>query len=81
LTVQQFNNVIGAYTFQGDQILIKPVVPTGSTVKFLYITDNIVKSKDGVRKKVFTDDTDVFRLDERVLELGIVWQWKANKGL
>jgi hypothetical protein len=28
----------------------------------------------------FTDDADSFRLDERLLKLGMVWQWKANKG-
>jgi hypothetical protein len=28
----------------------------------------------------FTNDGDVFRIDERLLKLGMIWQWKANKG-
>lgn len=31
-------------------------------------------------KEEFTSDDDVFRLDERVLKLGMIWPWKANKG-
>jgi hypothetical protein len=28
----------------------------------------------------FTADTDSFALDERLLKLGMIWQWKSQKG-
>ena len=35
---------------------------------------------DNSTKAAFTADSDTFRLDEELLKLGIVWQWKASKG-
>ena len=35
----------------------------------------------GTRKMAFDHDDDAFQLDERLLRLGMIWQWKANKGL
>lgn len=35
----------------------------------------------GSRKSAFETDEDGFQLDERLLRLGMIWQWKANKGL
>ena len=29
---------------------------------------------------VSVNDADTFRLDERLFKLGMIWQWKANKG-
>lgn len=81
LQVQNFAVLVGAWTMIGDQILIKPAVPNASTVEFYYLTDQIVKDKDGNKKSAFSDDGDIFRLDERILKLGMIWQWKANKGL
>ena len=26
------------------------------------------------------NDADEFRISERILKLGMIWQWKANKG-
>ena len=46
------------------------------TVKFFYISNYIATGKTA-----FTSDGDVFLLDERLLTLGVIWQWKANKGL
>jgi hypothetical protein len=81
LQVQNVRQLIGAWTIIGDQIQINPVVPSGHSVKFYYITKNIVKPTDGPAKAAFTLDTDSYVLDERVLRLGIIWQWRANKGL
>jgi hypothetical protein len=35
----------------------------------------------GTRKAAFTEDGDFFQLDDRLLRLGMIWQWNANKGL
>ena len=51
------------------------------TAKYYYITKNIVDPVTGANKEAFTIDTDTFLLDEKVLRLGVIWQWKSNKGL
>lgn len=81
ITVQNFRSIIGAWTMLGEQILIKPAMANLSTAQFYYITNLIIKDVGGTPKAAFTADDDVFRLDERVLKLGMIWQWKANKGL
>lgn len=55
----------------GGALYIRPVVPASETVSFFYV------------KKIaeFTTDSQEFVLDERLLTLGIIWQWKAQKGL
>jgi hypothetical protein len=35
----------------------------------------------GTRKAQFDDDDDGFQIDEKLLFLGMLWQWKAYKGL
>lgn len=80
LTVQNFATLVGAWTIIGEQVQIKPAVANLTTAQFYYLTDKIVKDAGGTPKTAFTADDDVYRLDERVLKLGIIWQWKANKG-
>ncbi|RUX96149.1 MULTISPECIES: hypothetical protein [unclassified Mesorhizobium] len=80
LAVQNFANLVGAWTMIGEQILIKPPVANLTTAQFYYITNLIIKDNAGAPKAAFTADDDVYRLDERVLKLGMIWQWKANKG-
>lgn len=72
--------VIGAWTLIGDEMHFLPAVPNTETVQFYYISNLIVAPATGANKTTFTVDTDTFRLDERVLKLGMIWQWKANKG-
>ncbi|RWG02573.1 hypothetical protein [Mesorhizobium sp.] len=81
IQVQNFQPLVGAWTVVGEQMLIKPALPNLSTVQFFYLSSNIVKDKDGNAKASFAADDDVFRLAERVLKLGMIWQWKANKGM
>lgn len=54
----------------GGSLYIRPVVTPGEAVSYFYV------------KKVpaFSSDSDTFALDERLLTLGIIWQWKAQKG-
>lgn len=59
------------WTIYGDELYINPIVPTGETVSYFYIKS----------LATITADADVFSIGERLLTLGIIWQWKANKGL
>lgn len=54
--------------------------PVG-TATFPYISSNFARSNDGEAKSRFTADDDEFVLSERLLTLGLIWRWKAQKGL
>ena len=70
----------GEWTLYGGQIHIVPVMPVGTTARFAYLDKNCVVLNSGGVGDRFTNDADSFRLDERLLKLGMIWQWKAHKG-
>jgi hypothetical protein len=85
LQVQDFQAVVGAWTLIGDYIEVRisgPTDPlaTGDTVKFYYISTKYAADTGGTPKTSFTSDTDVFRLDERILKLAAIYKWKEGKG-
>lgn len=61
----------------GGEIQIKPAMASAQTARYYYQSNIIVSGG----KSAFTVDTDTFLLPERLLTLGIVWRWKAQKGL
>lgn len=80
LDVQDFDFVVNAWTIYGGQMHIKPALSSGVTAKFFYQSNKIVTNA-GNTKATFTADDDEFRLNEELLKLGMIWQWRANKGL
>jgi hypothetical protein len=72
---------LGSYTLLGGQMVFNPVLELAETATFFYLTSYIVTDVDGALKATFTANDDTFRLSERLLKLGIIWQHKANKGL
>jgi hypothetical protein len=77
---QNWFDPAGEWTMLGGQMLIQPVLAVGITAYFPYLEKNCVALNSGGNGDRFLDDADSFRLDERLLKLGMVWQWKANKG-
>jgi hypothetical protein len=62
-----------------------PYVPPESAVPpetavFTYMDKNCVQLASGGYGDSFLSDGDSFVLDERLLKLGMVWNWKQNKG-
>jgi len=82
LAMEQYvgNWVTGAWTIIGSDIHIRPIVASAVTVRYYYLDKNFALDTLGAIKSEFTVDTDTFRLDDRVLKLAIIWQWKAQKG-
>lgn len=80
LDVHVYDLVINAWIIYGGQMHIRPAMASGVTAKFFYQSNLIVAPGSGDNKVAFTSDTDSYRLDEQLLKLGIIWQWKANKG-
>jgi len=81
MTIRQFNLVAGAWTIHGDQIHIKPAPANGEEVKYFYMSSKWALDNNGSAKAAFTADNDTFRLSEKLLELCVIWKWRANKGL
>jgi hypothetical protein len=81
LDIRQFGFVTGAWTMLADRINIKPPPANGEAIKFYYMSRKWAKDEAGIPKTAFLTDNDSFRLSERLLELCMIWQWKAAKKL
>jgi len=64
----------------GLSMYIHPILDVGETTSFFYLDKNCVKLASGGYSDVFMADLDEFRLDERLLKLAMIYQWKAQKG-
>ena len=68
----------------GGQINIKPAPDATETIRGYYQTKNRISFSVGgatTYKSAFTTDADVFRLNERLLKLGLIWRFRHLKGL
>jgi hypothetical protein len=70
----------GEWTIIGDDMLIFPILQVGQSVTFAYLNKNCIRLSGGGYGDQFVNDSDSFRIDERLLKLAMIWQWKANKG-
>ena len=80
LDIQSFDFIINAWILYGGQLQIKPALANTVTAQFFYQSNLIVEDSAAATKAQFTADDDVYRLDEGLLELGCIWEWKSNKG-
>jgi hypothetical protein len=78
--VNYYNAPHGEWTIYGGQMHIWPIMAVGVTASFPYLDRNCVALASGGNGFEFMADGDLFRLSERLLRLGMIWQWKANKG-
>jgi hypothetical protein len=69
----------GEWIVLGGQFQVTPAMPVGETARFYYVSNLIVAPNSGPNKTTFTADSDTFRLPERLLRLGIVWRWRADR--
>lgn len=61
----------------GGNLNVMPIMPVGVPLSYGYISTSIVVGSDPT---TFTADTDTFVLDDELLRLGIIWNWKKSKG-
>lgn len=69
----------GGWIYLGGEFQFHPA-PSGDT-SFPYISNRIVRDESGVMKERFTSNEDEFVLCERLLELCLMWRYRAQKGL
>ena len=76
--------VTGPYTMmriRGGNFIALPTMTAGHTVAFEWMTKNWCESSGGTDQSVWTADTDTGLLAEDLMALGVIWRWKAFKGL
>lgn len=67
--------------FRNDGLHIYPVPTIADTITYDYIINTPVLAVDGTSYKTeFSADTDSYLLGDRILRLGIIWRYKADKG-
>lgn len=89
VTPQEWQNLIAwtsspiqdTFRMRGGDILVTPTPPAGETWAFEYISKNFCQSNTGTAQSAWAADTDTGILDERLMAAGIVWRYKAKKGL
>lgn len=74
------SNVYDHFRIRGGNLLIDPIPDAGETLAFEYMSELWCESSGGTAQAAWEDDTDVGRLDEELLTLGLIWRWKAMKG-
>lgn len=80
--LMSFSSTQGSWIVLGGYLQIKhPTMPVGTDAKFYYVSNAVVAPAAGSNKAAFTLDTDSFRLPEILLELELIWRWRAAKGL
>lgn len=81
MEIRQFNQIAGMWTLFGGQIHIRPAPAVGEEVKFFHMSKLWARDDQGSLKEGFANDADTFRLSETLLELCMIWKWRAQKGL
>ena len=70
------------YRIQGDQLKFFPAPAAGQDCYFEYSSKAFATDSAGVTPKTaFTADSDLSLHSEDIMTLGLIWRWKANKGL
>lgn len=69
------------FRIRGNAILMSPNPPAGETVAYEYISKNFCASSGGTTQADWAADSDVSRLDEGLMTLGLIWRFRQVKGL
>ena len=69
------------YRIRANKILFSPVPPASESVYYEYVSRYWCESSGGTDQEDWAADSDLPRLPENVLTLGLVWRWRAAKGL
>jgi hypothetical protein len=81
MEVQNYTSAVGRWTIIGEDLTFAPAPSSGETVKYYYRSKYFARDNAANPIAAFASDDNTFRLDEHLLTLGMIWQWRANKGL
>jgi hypothetical protein len=77
---KQVTYVNPTFRIRGDAWLMTPTPPADETIAFEYVSKNFCKA-GATPQAAWAADADVARLDEGLMTLGLVWRFRAAKGL
>ena len=69
------------YRIMGNELHFFPIPAAGNTCAFEYVSKYWVNTSVGGFSGSWTNDDDTTVLDEDIVVNGLVWRWKAAKGL
>lgn len=70
------------WRFYGDDIQFYPTLPAGQVLNYEYRSEYWVTDSSGTTGKPRpTADSDLFRLPENLLKLGLIWRFRQDRGL
>ncbi len=70
------------YIMRGNHVRFIPVPVAGNTIAFEWISKNWVSvTASSTTSSTWTADADTGLLDEEIMTQGMLWRWKAAKGL
>jgi hypothetical protein len=79
LRTLSFATLANAWTLLGGRIHVQPALVPGVAATYAYQSKLFARGAGGDKGR-FDNDADEFILNEELLKLGIVWQWKSQKG-
>lgn len=77
------NNITGPnlyYLLRGNYLRILPTPAAGDTLAFEWASKNWCETSGGTGQSEWGADSDVGRLSEDIMGLGVVWRWKRING-
>ena len=72
--------ITDAFRIRGNSFLITPTPSTGDTYAYEYVTENWCQSAGGTGQTEWSADDDIGVVDEKLMQLGIVWRWLQING-
>ena len=69
-----------AWRIYGSHFYIIPAPTVADAVQFEYVSKNWCQSSGGTGQTAWAADTDTGILDEDIMQLGIIWRYRADLG-
>lgn len=77
----QINGPFNSFRIIGDAINFYPIPVAGQVCAFEYISRNWITTTTSATSAVWTNDADIPNINDQLIILGLIWRWKAAKGL
>lgn len=69
------------FRIRGGNLIVIPTMTASQACAFEWVSKNWCASSGGTGQEAWAADTDTGRIDEKTMAQGIMWRWKAAKGL
>lgn len=69
------------FRLQGSTIEFLSALPAGAEVQMAYVQTTWITESGGTRSATWDAVTDESRIPGHLLQLGLIWRWRRNKGL